>query len=104
MKQVTPNIMTRRKSSKKPPGKTKTSPDALMRLLAERMEACPDAESLNAQVIMPFVAALENVCGARGYVLNIYGETSNIVFTGDEADAEAVYKLVEGYLDQAGEG
>ena len=99
--------MTRRKSSKKSPGstsgKSKTSPDALMHLLAERMEACPDAESLNEQVIMPFVAALENVCGARGYVLNIYGETSNIVFSGDETDAEAIYKLVDRYLDEAGD-
>ena len=46
-----------------------------MRLLAERMEACADAESLNDNVIIPFVAALEEVCGARGYVMNIYGET-----------------------------
>lgn len=70
-----------------------------MRQLAERMESCPDAESLNDQVIMPFVAALETVCGARGYMLNIYGETSNIVFTGDESDAEAIYSLIEQYLD-----
>jgi len=87
--------MTRRKS----PKQGNTSPDALMRDLAKRMEACPDAESLNDRVIMPFVAALESVCGARGYVLNIYGETSNIVFTGDEQQAEEIYTLVENYLD-----
>ena len=62
--------------------------DVFMRQLAERMEACPDAESLNDQVLIPFAAALENICGARGYVLNIYGETSNIVFSGDPDDAE----------------
>ena len=66
--------------------------DAFMRQLAERMETCPDAESLNDNVIIPFAAALENVCGARGYVLNIYGETSNIIFSGDPDDAEALEK------------
>ena len=95
--------MTRRKSSKKSSAKGGVLPDALMRLLAERMEACPDAVNLNDQVIMPFIAALETVCGARGYVLNIYGETSNLVFTGDEAGAEAIYTLVEGYLDETGD-
>ena len=73
--------------------------DAFMRQLAERMEACPDAESLNDQVLIPFAAALENVCGARGYVLNIYGETSNIVFSGDPDDAEALYCLIDDYLE-----
>ena len=73
--------------------------DVFMRQLAERMEACPDAESLNDQVLIPFAAALENVCGARGYVLNIYGETSNIVFSGDPDDAEALYCLIDDYLE-----
>ena len=72
--------------------------DSFMRQLAERMEACPDAESLNDQVLIPFAAALENVCGARGYVLNIYGETSNIIFSGDPDDAEALYRLINDYL------
>ncbi len=91
--------MSKRKSSKKGGG----AADQLMRELAQRMESCPDAESLNDQVIMPFIAALETVCGARGYVMNIYGETSNLVYTGDEADAEAIYALVESYLDEARE-
>jgi len=47
------------------------------------------------------MAALETVCGARGYLLNIYGDTSNLVFTGDEADAETIYALVENYLDDS---
>ena len=46
----------------------------------------------------PFAAALEEICQARGYHLNIHGEKSNIVFSGDEADAEAIYRLVEDYL------
>ena len=75
------------------------SADMFMRQLAERMEACPDAESLNDQVLIPFAAALENICGARGYVLNIYGETSNIVFSGDPDDAEALYCLIDDYLE-----
>ena len=95
--------MTRRKSYKKSSAKGGVLPDALMRLLAERMEACSDAENLNDQVIMPFIAALETVCGARGYVLNIYGETSNLIFTGDEAEAEAIYTLVEQYLGETGD-
>ncbi len=73
--------------------------DVFMRQLTERMEACPDAESLNDQVLIPFAAALENVCGARGYVLNIYGETSNIIFSGDPDDAEALYRLIDDYLE-----
>ena len=79
--------------------KNKANADTLMHLLAERMEACKDAESLNDEVIIPFVAALESVCGARGYVLNIYGEQSNIVFTGDPGDAEAIYHQVERFLN-----
>ncbi len=69
-----------------------------MRDLFARMEAAPDAQSLNDNVIIPFAAALEEVCEARGYVLNIFGEKSNIVFSGDDADAKAIYKLVEEYL------
>ncbi len=71
----------------------------------ERMEACDDAEQLNDQVLIPFAAALEAVCEARGYLLNIYGEKTNIVFTNDQ-DAEAIYHLIENYLDrrEAGDG
>ncbi len=76
------------------------APEQLMRDLAQRMEACPDAETLNDQVIIPFAAALETLCAARGYLLNIYGETSNIVFTGDTDDTETVYRMVEEYLDR----
>ncbi len=69
-----------------------------MRDLFARMEAETTAEGLNDNVIIPFTAALEEVCEARGYVLNIFGEKSNIVFSGDAADAEAIYRLVEDYL------
>ncbi len=71
-----------------------------MRLLNERMAACPDAESLNERVIIPFILALEGVCGARGYVMNIYGENSNIIFSANETDAEAIYQLVERHFDE----
>ena len=43
--------------------------------------------------------ALEKVCGARGYVMNIYGETANMVFSGNPQDAETIYQIVEAYLD-----
>ena len=81
----------------KPP-KEKGGAEALMRLLHERMENEDSAETLNDNVIIPFAAALEEICAARGYVLNIYGDISNIVVSGDEADAEAIYRLVEDYL------
>ena len=89
--------MARKKRQKGAEGRGNA--DIFMRLLAERMEACPDAESLNDQVLIPFAVALENVCGARGYVLNIYGETSNIVFSGDPDYAETLYRLIDNYLE-----
>lgn len=87
--------MAKRKSPKKG---AKSGAEALMLSLFEKMEAEKTAEGLNDNVIIPFAAALEEVCGARGYVLNIFGDNSNIVFTGNEADARAIYDLVEDYL------
>ena len=80
--------------------KTKDSTKAnnFTKKLLSRMEECPDAESLNNEVFIPFATALEAVCGARGYVLNIYGETSNIIFTGDPDDAEEIFRFTESYL------
>lgn len=76
-----------------------SDPDAFLRDMIKRMEACPDAESLNDNVILPFALALEKVAGARGYLLNIYGEASNIAVTSED-DAETIYHLIEEYLDQ----
>ena len=92
--------MARSKKTKGGKYEDRSSPDILMQMLSTQMEACPDAESLNDRVLIPFVAALEKVCGARGYVLNIFGETSNLIFTGNEAYSHEIYKLVEKYLDQ----
>lgn len=78
--------------------------DAFMHDLIARMDACPTAESLNDQVIMPFVVAMEKVLGARGYAMNIYGETANLVFTGDPEEAETIYQIVEAYLDDQADG
>ena len=72
--------------------------EALMQILFRRMEIEKSAESLNDNVITPFTKALEEVCTARSYILNIFGEKSNIVVTGSEKDAEAIYKLVEDYF------
>jgi len=69
--------------------------------IVRRMEDCPTAESLNANVIMPFAAALSAVCDARGYVLNIYGEHTNILVT-PEHHADSIYRIAETYLDDAG--
>lgn len=76
-----------------------SGPEGFMRELIRRMDGCETAESLNDNVLMPFVLAMEKVCGARGYVMNIYGETANLVFSGSEEDAEAIYQIVEAYMD-----
>lgn len=73
-------------------------PDALHRDLLARMEECQTAESLNDEVIIPFVAALEKVCAARGYVLNIFGESANLAVSDDES-APVIYDLIDEYLD-----
>ena len=91
--------MAKNKSPKTEDG----GPQGLMQSLFERMEATEDAQSLNDNVIIPFMAALENVCDARGYVLNIHGEKSNLVYTGEDADAAAIYQLVEDYLAAQGD-
>jgi len=74
------------------------SADELMRYLAAEMERHPTAEALNDQVLIPFIAALEKIANARGYVLNIYGESSNLVISSEE-HAEQIYYLVDQYLD-----
>ena len=85
-------------AKKKSPNKENAAAEELMRMLFDRMQSENTAETLNANVIIPFAAALEEICQARGYQLNIYGVRSNIVFSGDEANAEAIYKIVEDYL------
>jgi hypothetical protein len=66
--------------------------------LLARMARYPDAESLNDNVITPFSTALEKVCRERGYVLNIYGDSSNLVISSEE-DAEAIFQLIEEYFE-----
>ena len=88
-----------KKSGGKGGGGGKNDPETFMADLIARMDACPTAESLNDQVLMPFVLAMEKVCGARGYAMNIYGESANLVFSGDPEDTEAIYQIVEAYLD-----
>ncbi|MEK9671872.1 MAG: hypothetical protein VW268_05130 [Rhodospirillaceae bacterium] len=87
------------KGGNKGGGQGADRPADLRRLLLERMEACQTAEALNDRVIMPFIQAFEDVCAARGYVMNIYGDKSNLLFTGDEDAAEEIYALIDGYLD-----
>ena len=78
---------------------TNKYPDQFMAELIARMDACPTAEALNDQVLMPFVLAMEKVCGVRGYAMNIYGESANLIFSGDPEDTEAIYQIVEAYMD-----
>jgi hypothetical protein len=74
-------------------GGTKNLKDDLLARMAEYS----DAESLNENVITPFVSALETICSDRGYVLNIYGEGSNLVVSSQE-DASVIFQLVEDYF------
>ncbi|MDG2242395.1 MAG: hypothetical protein P8L66_02765 [Rhodospirillaceae bacterium] len=74
--------------------------DVLIGDLQKQMEACPNAETLNSQVITPFIQSLVNVCDARGYVLNIYGDHCNLAIT-PEDHSESLFQLIEGYLDDA---
>lgn len=80
---------------------TRKNSKQLTQSLFDRMAQCPDAETLNDQVLTPFVTALEKIAAARGYVFNIQGARSNLVITNDD-DAEVIYQLVEDYLDNAG--
>ncbi|CCQ74658.1 hypothetical protein [Magnetospira sp. QH-2] len=70
--------------------------------LLARMEACDTADALNDRVLVPFVTALEEICIARGYLLNTFGERTNLAVTGED-DAPVIYDLIEEYLD-GGEG
>ncbi|MEX2618357.1 MAG: hypothetical protein WD767_19915 [Alphaproteobacteria bacterium] len=68
--------------------------DEMLALMAQY----DNAESLNDSVITPFATALEKICGERGYVLNVYGDSSNLVVSNEE-DAEAIFQLVEEYFE-----
>ena len=79
-------------------GKLGKSPKQLMYYFFNEMEKHKDAQSLNDNILVPFMCALEEVATARDYVLNIYGEKSNIVFS-DVEDAKQIFQLVENYFD-----
>lgn len=81
------------------PSSAKTKPGHAIVTLIREMDGCPTAEDLNDRVIVPFVTALESVCQARGYVLNIYGQTSNLVVS-TEVGAAGLYDVIDAYLDQ----
>jgi hypothetical protein len=85
-----------RRRTKKP---TEANPEKLQEQFLAQMAEHENAEALNDKLIAPFIAALETVCAERGYLLNIYGESSNLVFSSEE-DAEVIYGLVEQYLDE----
>ncbi len=91
--------MAQGKPRGKPKGRSKGkgSTKSLREDLLARMAQYPDAESLNDNVITPFVSALEAVCADRGYVLNIYGEGSNLVISTPD-DASVIFQLVEDYF------
>lgn len=84
---------------RRPKRSSAPKPDQLRDRFLAQMAAHETAEDLNDKLISPFIAALETVCAERGYLLNIYGESSNLVFSTEE-DAEAIYGLVEGYFDE----
>lgn len=83
------------KSSKK----RQKSSESLTKMFYQEMEKNNDVQSLNDNVLIPFITALEQTAEARNYVLNIYGKKSNLAFT-NEQDAEAIFDLIERYLDK----
>ena len=70
-----------RRRSKRPP---KDTPEKLRDEFLAQMAQYETAEALNDKMIAPFIAALETVCAERGYLLNIYGESSNLVFSNEQ--------------------
>ena len=71
--------------------------------LFTKMAECSTAEALNDQVIVPFIQALETICADRSYVLNIFGERSNLVIAPD-GHADVLYQMIEAYLDEQNVG
>tara|TARA_B100000073_G_scaffold334344_1_gene326808 strand:- start:603 stop:881 length:279 start_codon:yes stop_codon:yes gene_type:complete len=63
------------------------------------MNKCQTAEDLNKNFIKPFTKALIDVCGSRGYVINIYGDNCNLVIS-PENHSENIYKIINSYLDE----
>jgi len=63
------------------------------------MNKCETAEELNKKFIKPFTKALIDVCGPRGYVINIYGDNCNLVISPDN-HSENIYKIINSYLDE----
>lgn len=68
--------------------------------LQKLMASCENGELLNSEIITPFMTALVDICNARGYVFNIYGDHCNLIVTpGDHA--EPIFNLLEAYLDES---
>ena len=82
--------------AKRKPKKKKDKGEFTNEVVA-RMARHATAEALNEHVIMPFAVALEAVCQERGYILNIYGESSNLVVSSEE-DAQAIFEIIEKYF------
>ncbi len=72
--------------------------EAFHRELLDRMAACPDADSLNDHVLTPFMAALEELCAERGYLINTFGSRCNLCVSVED-DAPVIFDLIEEYLD-----
>ena len=74
------------------------SPKDPLKGIIQKMADCGTIDALNDDIIIPFITALESVCKARGYIINIYGKNSNLIISSPD-DAESIYHLVEEYLD-----
>ncbi len=84
--------------TRSPDSRAALPPRAFSREILERMEACPDADTLNDRVLAPFMAALETLCAGRGYLINTYGTSGNLAVTGED-EAPVIFDLIEDYLD-----
>jgi len=89
--------MSLKKSTQK---KSKIKPSSLLneKEIFKQMSKCSNAEDLNNLIITPFTKALVDICGSRGYVINIYGNNCNLVVS-PENHSEDIYKIIDSYLD-----
>ncbi|MAI06137.1 MAG: hypothetical protein CBC47_03240 [Alphaproteobacteria bacterium TMED87] len=86
-------------SDKKKYNRKKNSETLDKKKVYQDMNKCKTAEDLNENFITPFTKALVDVCGSRGYVINIYGDSCNLVISPDN-HSENIYKIINSYLDE----
>jgi|GEM_PF-649627 len=99
-----PTAKKKGKPRPKPQAQGAPKSESAVANLIKGMDGLKTADALNDKAIQPFIKALEDICRARGYVMNIYTDGANLIVTGDSESSEAVYEIVDNYLDARGVG